>query len=160
MPQTRRLLEEKITLSQAQDKEVNILRQLEYYDQQREFISYLKPRWEWMGHVVAHHLGLPSADDCIISVAGDWRWGSFNVSIPFLVKRWSKRAQSNQPQQGNWVMLRFPLPYRVGEDFRPGNSDEKLQCEAGTYAWLQQNCADVPIPQLYGFGLSTGETVR
>ncbi|KAJ5701131.1 hypothetical protein N7488_008679 [Penicillium malachiteum] len=158
MPQTRRLLKEEITVSQAKDKEVNILRQLEYYDQQREFISYLKPRWEWMGRVVAHHLGLSSPDDCIITVAGDWRWGSFNVCIPFHVKRWSGRAKSNQRQQGNRVMLRFPLPYRVGDAFRPGNSDEKLRCEAGTYAWLQQNCPDVPIPQLYGFGLSTGET--
>ncbi|KAJ5715482.1 uncharacterized protein N7483_012663 [Penicillium malachiteum] len=157
MPQTRRLLKEEITLSQAQEKEVNILRELDYYDQRREFISHLKPRWEWMGQVVAHHLGLPSPDDCVVAISGDWRWGSFNVSIPFIVKRWSKRAQS-QPQKGNRVMLRFPLPYRVGDAFRPGNSDEKLQCEAGTYAWLQQNCPDVPIPQLYGFGLSTGET--
>jgi hypothetical protein len=51
------------------------------------------------------------------------------------------------------------LPYRVGEAFRPGNGDKKVRCEAGTYAWLQENCADVPIPRLYGFALSTGETV-
>ncbi|KKK15094.1 hypothetical protein AOCH_005603 [Aspergillus ochraceoroseus] len=42
--------------------------------------------------------------------------------------------------------------------FRPGNGDEKVLCEAGTYAWLQDNCPDVPIPHLYGFGLSTGES--
>jgi hypothetical protein len=52
------------------------------------------------------------------------------------------------------------LPYRIGEDCCPGNGDEKVRCEAGTYAWLQENCPTVPIPRLYGFGLSTGQTVR
>ncbi|PYH46994.1 uncharacterized protein BP01DRAFT_414879 [Aspergillus saccharolyticus JOP 1030-1] len=56
------------------------------------------------------------------------------------------------------VILRLPLPYRLGEEFMPGNGDEKVRCEAGTYAWLQKNCPDVPIPVLYGFGLSNGET--
>ncbi|BDD60167.1 hypothetical protein MAP00_005321 [Monascus purpureus] len=55
-------------------------------------------------------------------------------------------------------MFRLPLPYRVGDAFRPGNGDEKVRCEAGTYAWLEENCPDVPIPRFYGFGVSTGET--
>ncbi|OAA51237.1 Aminoglycoside phosphotransferase [Beauveria brongniartii RCEF 3172] len=54
-----------------------------------------------------------------------------------------------------YVMIRFPLPYRVGEATNPGNSDEKIRTEAATYAWIHQNCPDVPIPRLYGFGLST-----
>ncbi|KAL3474041.1 hypothetical protein BJX99DRAFT_248506 [Aspergillus californicus] len=45
-----------------------------------------------------------------------------------------------------------------GERFRPGNADEKLRCEAGAYIWLQHNYPSVPIPQLYGFGLSTGQS--
>ncbi|KAI9721625.1 MAG: hypothetical protein M1828_005116 [Chrysothrix sp. TS-e1954] len=52
--------------------------------------------------------------------------------------------------------MRFPLPYKVGEAFRPGNADEKIRCEAGAYAWLRENCADVPIPHLYGFAVSSG----
>jgi hypothetical protein len=36
---------------------------------------------------------------------------------------------------------------------------KKIRCEAGTYAWLQENCPDVLIPKLYGFSLSTAETV-
>lgn len=61
---------------------------------------------------------------------------------------------------GKQLMIRFPLPYRIGEYPCPGNADEKVRCEAGTYAWLQENCPIVPIPHLYGFGLSTGQTVR
>lgn len=56
-------------------------------------------------------------------------------------------------------MFRVPLPYRVGDEFRLGNSDEKVRCEAGTYAWLQENCPDMPIPRMYGVGVSIGEAV-
>lgn len=56
-----------------------------------------------------------------------------------------------------FVIICFPLPYRVGEATNPGNLDEKINTEAATYAWLQRNCPEVPIPQLYGFGLSTNK---
>lgn len=58
-----------------------------------------------------------------------WLHGSFNVYIPITTDNWRKHP-------GKRVIIRFPLPYRVGEAFRPGNADEKLRCEAGTYAWL------------------------
>lgn len=108
-----------------------------------------------MKSVVAHHLNLGSANVCHIARIEDWFRGSFNVCIPITIEEWERRRQL-----GNRVVLRFPLPYRVGEDFRPGNGDEKIQCEAGSYAWLQQNCPDIPIPRMYGFALSTGESVR
>lgn len=57
-------------------------------------------------------------------------------------------------------MIRFPLPYRVGELVCPGNSDEKINCEAATYAWIQENCPFSSKPQLYGFGLSTNQRVN
>lgn len=56
-------------------------------------------------------------------------------------------------------MIRFPLPYRIGENCSLGNADETIRHEVGTYAWLQENCPIVPIPRLYGFGLSTCQTV-
>lgn len=60
---------------------------------------------------------------------------------------------------GRQIMIRFPLPYRIGENCCPGNADEKVRCEVGTYAWLQENCPVVPIPPLYGFGLCNDRTV-
>ena len=57
------------------------------------------------------------------------------------------------------LIIRFPLPYRIGENTHPGNADEKVRCEAGTYAWIEENCADITIPKLYGLRLSTGQTV-
>lgn len=56
-------------------------------------------------------------------------------------------------------MIRFPLPYRIREDSCPGNADEKVRCKVGTYTWLKENCPTVPIPHLYGYGLSSGKTV-
>jgi hypothetical protein len=154
MTRTRRLLREELTFSLAKEREVNILHQLGYFDRQQRFFSYLDIRRDWMKDVVAHHLSLDSTEVCHIAKIEDWFRGSFNVCVPITIVNWQRRQQP-----GKRVILRFPLPYRVGDDFRPGNGDEKIQCEAGTYAWLQQNCPEIPIPRLYGFALSSGETV-
>ena len=53
-------------------------------------------------------------------------------------------------------MIRFPLPYKVGEGHFPGNSDEKARVEAATYIWLRDNCPAVPVPKLLGFGFTNG----
>lgn len=149
MPKTRQLLRGDITLSDAEAKEFNILHQLRYQSQQSKFFAHLDNQREWMKAAVTHHLGLRSSAQCHVADTESWLHGSFNVCVPITVDSWD----------GKRVLMRFPLPYRVGESFRPGNCDEKIQCEAGSYAWLQKNCPDVPIPKLYGFALSTGETV-
>lgn len=154
MPRTRRLLREDITYSAAQTKEVNILHQLGYYDQQNQFFTRIRYKQSWIKTIITHHLGLSSSDSCHVADTKDWLHGSFNVCIPVTIQNWGRKQQL-----GPRVLLQIPLPYRVGESFRPGNCDEKVQCEAGTYAWLQENCPDVPIPRLYGFAMSTGETV-
>jgi hypothetical protein len=102
-----------------------------------------------MKTAVAHHLDLRSSDDCYVADIESWFHGSFNVCVPMRIESGDEK----------FVLMRFPLPYRVGESFRPGNADEKRQCEVGAYAWFQNNCPDVPTPKLYGFALSTGETV-
>ena len=57
-------------------------------------------------------------------------------------------------------MFRFSLPYKVGELGYPGNADEKLRCEAAMYIYIQENCPDVPILKLWGFGFKNGSIVR
>ncbi|OAA37684.1 Aminoglycoside phosphotransferase [Metarhizium rileyi] len=77
------------------------------------------------------------------------------LEYPQQKENFYKRMETYRPLLADlFVLLRFPLPYRVGEAVRPGNSDEKVNGEAAAYAWLQENCPSVPIPQLYGFGLS------
>ena len=152
-PQARRLLHGSITYSAAQECERNILHEIDYWEQETEFISYLYRRRDSIRSVVAQHLGLDAVDKCHVTEPDQWMRGSFNICIRVDIDDQSQG-------QGRRVIMRFPLPYRIGETPCPGNMAEKILCEAGTYAWLQENCPDVPIPHLYGFGLSTGQTVR
>lgn len=152
MPTTRRLLRKEITHSYAKEDDTNVLHQLTYWDQREKFFKLLYEKRNLIAAAVTHHLGLNSKVTCQIAEMKDWLHGSFNVCIPIIIYGSRKYA-------GKWMMIRFPLPYRVGEAFRPGNADEKLRTEAGAYAWLQENCPSVPIPHLYGFALSTGQTV-
>lgn len=145
----RALLHGSITLTEAKDNEKNILHMLEYPKLKDEFYNELSKSRYVIEGLVAHHLGL-GQNACHVSEQQEWLHGSFNLCVPILVNKGFKQ---------NRVMIRFPLPYRVGEEFRPGNIDEKLRTEAGAYAWVQENCPSIPIPQLYGFGLSTGRKV-
>ncbi|DAA77790.1 TPA_exp: Uncharacterized protein A8136_5493 [Trichophyton benhamiae CBS 112371] len=147
----RTLLRGEISYSSAKDKEVNILHRLEYPEKQNQFITDLVNREQWIKGVVAHHLNITSAK-CHVADPHGWLWGSFNLCIPVTIHNWIRE------QPGNRVLLRLPLPYKVGESFRPGNMDEKIRCEASTYAWLEENHPHIPIPRLYGFSLSSGES--
>ncbi|KID72919.1 uncharacterized protein G6M90_00g004750 [Metarhizium brunneum] len=147
---TRNLLSGPVTLSAATAKSRNVLHALEYPQQKEDFYKRMETHRPLLADLVAHHLGT-KPPDVTISSQDYWRHGSFNLCIPVHVN------PSAKPKPPQLVLLRFPLPYRVGEALRPGNSDEKVNCEAATYAWLQENCPSVPIPQLYGFGLSTNQ---
>lgn len=148
----RALLRGEISYSSAKDKEVNILQRLEYPEKQNQFITDLINREQWIKGVVAHHLNI-TPSKCHVADSHRWLWGSFNLCIPITIHDWIRE------QPGNQVLLRLPLPYKVGEAFRPGNIDEKIRCEASTYAWLEENHPHIPIPRLYGFSLLSGESV-
>lgn len=148
----RRLLRGEITYAAAKEQDANILHELGYRDQKISFFTHLHRNRELIRTLVARHLGLASADACRVVDVEDWIHGSFNVCI---------RVDIVDPKGniGRQIMIRFPLPYRIGENCCPGNADEKVRCEVGTYTWLKENCPTVPIPHLYGFGLSNGKTV-
>ncbi|PWY72464.1 hypothetical protein BO94DRAFT_569040 [Aspergillus sclerotioniger CBS 115572] len=147
----RRLLRGEITYDAAKEHDANILHQLGYRDQKIQFFTHLYQHRGVISVIAAHHLGLASADACHVVDVEEWIHGSFNVCIRIDVV-------GHGPDPERQLMIRFPLPYRIGENCRPGNADEKVRCEVGTYAWLQENCPSVPTPRLYGFGLSTGQT--
>lgn len=150
---SRTLLRREITYSAAVEEDTNLLHELGYRDEKTRFFSHLHGHRLLIEKLVAHHLRLSSANACHVADVEEWIDGSFNVCV---------RVDINDEVRfaGKQVMIRFPLPYKVGESFCPGNADEKIRCEAGTYAWLQGNCPEIPIPQLYGYALSSGETVR
>jgi hypothetical protein len=152
MPGTLRLHNgSQLTYSAAKRLEINVIHSLRYHNLKAALYTRLARQENLIQAAAAHHLGL-RLSECKVSKPVDWIHGSCNLCVPIDILRPGRHACTR-------VIMRFPLAYRVGEDFRPGNSDEKLRTEAGTYAWLQENCPAVPIPRLYGFALSTGQSV-
>ncbi|KAJ9347616.1 hypothetical protein DTO027B9_9038 [Paecilomyces variotii] len=140
----RHLLHGKITYSQAKDEEVNIVHQLGYCSRRNDFFGFIRARRSLIEKKVAHHLKV-SSNSCHAADIDSWMHGSFNLCVPVEVEDFGH------------VIIRFPLPYRVGDSFHSGNSDEKIRCEAGTYAWIYQCCPNIPIPRLHGFALKSGQ---
>lgn len=148
MARTRKLRRgQEVTYSWAKTREQNLLIALQNHEQTVNQFNGFLDHAALIQQTVAHHMGI-SPNECKLDIAKNWMFGSYNVCIPVII---------NGCKQ---VLIRFPISHRVGESFRPGNADEKIRCEAGTYAWLNENCPSVPVPRLYGFALSTGQTVR
>ena len=141
---TLRTLDGEITLEAALEEEQDMVRRLTYWDKRINFLVYLLDHSAEIEAVVSYHLGLSETGSCYLAPLNDWIHGSFNMCLPVYVKNRNKSSEKR-------VMIRFPLPYKVGEEDFPGNAEEKLRCEAATYIWIQQNCPEVPIPQLWGF---------
>lgn len=153
MPLTRSLLRGTTTLEAALDEEENMLFNLAYPEKRIDFFVSLIAQRKDIEDTVSYHLGLASPEICRLGEVKEWIHGSFNVCIPVYVDHWKKNP-------GRRVLIRFPLPYKIGESTFPGNADEKLRCEAATYVWMQDHCPDVPIPFLWGFGFIGGQSVR
>lgn len=47
----------------------------------------------------------------------------------------------------------------MGEETFPGNAEEKVRSEAATYIYFNENCPDIPVPRLRGFGVHGGLSV-
>jgi hypothetical protein len=146
------LLHKKITLASALDDDDNVLQELSYPEQLIQFYVYLLTHRHEIEAIVSYHLGLKKTETCRMSEVKEWIAGSFNVCIPIYVDNWAGHP-------GKRVLIRFHLPYKVGESKNPGNSDEKLRCEAATFIWIQENRPSIPIPYLWGFGFAGGRSV-
>jgi len=116
MAQKCQVLGGEISYSTAQDDETNLLHALTYCQQREKFLTYLHEQRHAIEAVVARRLGL-SSKICRVCDVDQWLCGGFNVCIPVKVN-W-KHTQKR-------VLMRFPLPYKVGEHTCPGNSDENI----------------------------------
>ncbi len=141
-----------ITLDAAREEEQDMLLRLTYWNKRIEFLAYLLDHRAEIEAVVSYHLGLGETGSCCLAPLNDWVHGSFNICLPVYVENWKIRPEKR-------LMIRFPLPYKVGEEDFSGNAEEKLHCEAATYIWIQENCPDVPIPQLWGFAFEDSQCV-
>ena len=114
--------------------------------------EYLEEHRTQIEAAVSQHLNLGRHDVCSLEHMREWIHGSFNMCLPLRITRRAIRSQSR-------AMIRFPLPYKIGEEYNPGNADEKLRCEAATYIFIQENCPDIPVPKLLGFAFSGNDCV-
>lgn len=125
-----------------------MLLELSYPSKQAAFFAYLREQQPAVEALVSFHLGLSPTEPCRMSGTEEWMCGYYNVCIPVHV------------HGPNRVLVRIPLPYKLGEGENPGNVEEKLRCEAATFIWIQEQCPGVPIPHLWGFGFPSGQCVH
>ncbi|QKX57558.1 uncharacterized protein TRUGW13939_04675 [Talaromyces rugulosus] len=149
MQNTVPLLNGEISLSTALDDDDNILQELSYPERRVDLCVYLYLHRTVIESIVSYHMNLNKRQTCRVGEIKEWIAGGFNVCIPVEIDG----QEHNAPKR---VIIRFPLPYKVGEIEHPGNADEKLRCEAATFIWIRQNCPSIPIPRLWGFGFATG----
>ena len=142
-----RTLRGEISLDAALAAEQNMLLKLTYDQKRSALLDYLYDHKCQIEAIVSYHLNLPATSICYIAPESDWIHGSFNICIPIYVNNQNGHSEKR-------VIIRFPLPYKIGEEAFPGNTDEKLRCEVATYVWIHENCPDVPVPQLLGFAFS------
>lgn len=111
-----------------------------------EFFQYLENNRPLIASIVSQTLSLRAHQKCFIAERAEWKCGDFNVCVPVAVPHLRQR-----------LMLRCPFPFMLGQSATASLMiDEKLRCEAGTYAWISQHCPQVPILKLWGFGLPSG----
>lgn len=142
-----------MTEEQALDEDWDMLPSLTAYSKTLDFSNELEGHRAQLERLICRHLGV-SKSEFVLLGQEHWVWGSFNICLPIDIKR--TPLTTRLPQQ---AILRFPLPFRCGEEYNPGNVEEKLRCEAATYIWLQRNCASIPIPRLLAIGLPSRESV-
>ncbi|KAK3304853.1 uncharacterized protein B0T15DRAFT_365384, partial [Chaetomium strumarium] len=149
MPVTIRLDHQgPITYSSALRKNADIISQAAHLAATEELCRVL---WDSKGTIealVRHHLSLDNCDSCTVAPCDQWIRGGFNVCVPVETR---SRDAHGVPRR---LIFRCPMPHKLAEARYPGTVDEKLSCEVGTYAWMQDWCPDVCILQLYGFAFS------
>ncbi|QSS64187.1 hypothetical protein I7I51_01252 [Histoplasma capsulatum] len=126
--------------------------ELQYATKRANLYTKLASQEEEIRKLVASHCGLASPDLVQVPDMIDqdnnlvWRHGSFNVCIPVHINNSGRSLPAK-------MAFRVPLPYKIGEEAFPGNAEEKVRSEAATYIWINENCPDIPIPKLQGFGV-------
>ena len=141
-----------ITYDAAINTDANIILEAQHVAAKKALDREIWSAMPSIGALVKHHLGLGDDIDCFVARKNKWIRGGFNVCVPVKV-----RAPSGPPLR---LMLRCAMAHKLAEAHNPGSVDEKMSSEVGAYAWMQEHCADIRIPHLYGFGFSDQRHVR
>ncbi|KAG6012016.1 hypothetical protein E4U43_007985 [Claviceps pusilla] len=133
------------TYEAAMNLDSNVIFEKEYEEasknQLRQFVKYK----DTIAALARHHVGADS-ETCVTLHLKSCKMGQFNLCVPLTVER-----PDAPPIK---LFFRSAMPHKLGELRSAGAVDEKMRCEAATYAWMQEKCPDIRIPYLYGFGLT------
>lgn len=143
MPDTLQLVGRgPISYSSASKQEHNVLNRLNYVPAVKKLYHELWRQKDSIAALTKHHLGLDNHATCTVLDPREWIQGSFNVCVFVEV------ISGGKPKK---FVFRCPMPHKLS-----GILDEKLSCEIGAYVWMQEQCPDIRIPHLFGFGCSDG----
>ena len=152
MPSTIELLGRgHITLEDALEEEKNVINWASYGPATDKLYQQIWEARDAVAALVVHHMAVGRQTSCIILPSDQWIRGSFNVCVFAEVT-----SRTGEQQK---AVFRCPLPHKLAESEYPGSIDEKLSCEVGAYAWIEENCPEIPTPHLFGFGFSDGRHV-
>ncbi|CAD0099970.1 unnamed protein product [Aureobasidium mustum] len=142
---------ESLTEQDALDIELDVIPQLQRQRETDDFRRKLQSSTSHIRELISRHLQIPESDFVLDSPSA-WKEGSFNICLGFDINN------DRHPHLPQRALIRFPLPFNIGGSFAPGIMDEKLRCEAATYIWVRENCANIPIPRLLGMGFPGSQT--
>ena len=131
----------------------DMLLEMSYPRKQEAFFKHLYDHRQDIEGIVRYHLGLHNEAACCIGQVNEWMCGNFNVCIPVYLNELISSKKDR-------LLIRIPLPYKLGEDENEGNVEEKLRCEAASHIWINEKCPSIPIPYLWGFGFPNGQCVN
>lgn len=117
----------------------NVLQELSYPERRLGLYTDLYQHRAAIESIVSFHMNLSNEQTCSVGEVKEWISGSFNVCIPVYIDGGDNTVPRN-------VLIRFLLPFKVGETQRPDNANEKLRSETATFIWVRQR---IPPPSPY-----------
>lgn len=137
---------ETFSLSAATKNERNILSRLQRSHATEQLRQDLWGERTRIEALVANHLRRMSPSACTVQPTNTWFKGQFNICVVVHIQLGDQTLSK--------MIFRCPMAHKVGEQYTPGSVDEKMRTEVATYAWIEANCPEIPIPCLRGFGFS------
>ncbi|KAK3303845.1 uncharacterized protein B0T15DRAFT_285932 [Chaetomium strumarium] len=135
-----------MTYEEAAEEEFNVLSRLGHSAALKTLADDLWRHRKSIEGLTRHHLGLGKHDTCDVLERRHWIRGGFNMCVLLNI--------TSPGRQERKVVFRCAMPHKLAEARYPGTVDEKLGCKVGSYVFIQENCPNVRIPHLYGFGFS------
>ncbi|UNI25035.1 hypothetical protein JDV02_010744 [Purpureocillium takamizusanense] len=141
-----------VTLDWALAEERDVIDWASYRPAADRLIQDLWSQKDTIEALIRYHMCLTKRDDCVVLPPQHWIQGAFNMCI-FAEITYGGSAKSGNTRR---VVFRCPMPHKLAEARSPGTIDEKMGCEIGAYAWVEDHCPEIPSPHLFGFGLTNG----